>query len=814
MAIEDALIAQARPFILSAQIRSLTGSEILKGCSAELQPFAVALEPRFCALAQLMDAGVVECSDAVAAKESNPRDWIRLRVWISPDQPFNWHRCESFLKSLTTLSHLLGFEISGNRERIDVFLLCHCQDRPIIEAAFAGQFDCCRLMTGEPGLLESLATESLPIWFNDYYPLPPYFHRFTSFEELRFSPFETLLSALDGIPSPAVGFYQCLWEPTDQTHNWHRNIETLHDLHYAQRLQSGFTDAQRYPQQAPSGDLRSTSQEVQLKAHNDKPIFAAAVRLGVINHASPALLGALATSMNAFQHGGRALRCLNQDDYWFADTLRMISQGKVYRPGFLINSRELTGFVHLFSTKILENRQVGLRTLETLPVKNVRITTGTMIGVSHFGDRMDPVCIPQQVREHGTHLLASSGMGKSTVMQQMFLQDVSTNKGAVFIDAHGDSIRQLLTLIPPDRQDDCIMFDPGDPHRIPLWNPLHVAAGCDRYRMADDLLSALERVSKDWGDRLAHVLRNGLIGLSYLPQATMLDLYHLVRQKSPESEVLRKQIVELAVDEPVKKFWERDFLKDYREADLASPKHKLHKLIAGGSVSLMLSQPKAEIEFRRVMDEGKILLVDLSTIGGESREVLGSLILTLFMMAAISRSDTDPKKRRAFSIFADEAHLFISADAIENLITQARKFGVNLCLAHQYLKQFKTAQVDALSTVGCTILGRLDKRDSQYFVKDLMDLVAPSDLLRLERYEMIARIGTDVVRLRTIPCSDAANAGSASTIVSQTHTHYCARADDIRNSLARKGDPEPLVTLNFDIEEFGFTEADLAYDEF
>lgn len=203
--------------------------------------------------------------------------------------------------------------------------------------------------------------------------------------------------------------------------------------------------------------------------------------------------------------------------------------------------------------------------------------------------------------------------------------------------------------------------------------------------------ASLRRVFTDWGDRMEHVLRNGLIGLSYLPSSTLLDLYMLTRQNSPRSNELRRQIAKHVIDEPVRTFWETDFMKDYRRSDLQSAKHKLSKLVSAGSVSLMLSQPDSLIDLKKIMDEKMILLVDLSSVDGDVAEVLGSFMLSLFLTHAIARSGTAVGKREPFSLFVDEAHRFVSADAIENIITQARKFRVNLTIAHHYLSQFSVA---------------------------------------------------------------------------------------------------------------------------
>lgn len=223
----------------------------------------------------------------------------------------------------------------------------------------------------------------------------------------------------------------------------------------------------------------------------------------------------------------------------------------------------------------------------------------------------------------------------------------------------------------------------------------------------------------------------------------------------------------------------------------------------------------SRIDLRRIMDEGQIVLIDLSTVGGDLAEILGAFILSLLLSTAISRSNIPEQQRKGFAIFADEAHRFVASDAIENIIVQARKFGIDLCLAHQYLSQFGTSKVDALSTAGCTILGRVDKRDSAYFAKDFFDLVDPKDIMRLNKFEMIARIGREVVRFKTHPTPQPPAGSDWKGLIAESRRKYCRPVEEVRAELARRSERwnQPQSPLSADIEEWHFTEEDLAYDE-
>jgi len=321
-----------------------------------------------------------------------------------------------------------------------------------------------------------------------------------------------------------------------------------------------------------------------------------------------------------------------------------------------------------------------LHILETLPVRNEEVMKGTYIGHCEHSERRDPVCIPDDVRTLSTHIVSSCGMGKSALMEMMFLHDIRSGHGAVFIDPRGDAVKHLLELISPALYPKVIYFKPGDPEWIPCWNLLHCGPGTDRYRMAEDLIATFRRMFKDWSDRLEHFIRNGIIGLSFLPKACFLDLYHLTRQKSYESEKLRKMIVRSCTDEPVRRFWQTDFLKDFRKSELQSPLHKLSKLLSVGNVSMMLSQRESLINIESVMNHQDALLVDLSTIGCDARDAIGSFLLFECLTAAKRRSSIPREDRNSCSVYADDLNLFAAGDTIDSIIAQGRTFGLDLCV--------------------------------------------------------------------------------------------------------------------------------------
>ena len=202
-------------------------------------------------------------------------------------------------------------------------------------------------------------------------------------------------------------------------------------------------------------------------------------------------------------------------------------------------------------------------------------------------------------------------------------------------------------------------------------------------------------------------------------------------------------------------------------------------------VSYTFQQTESAINLRQVMERQEILLINLSNVGSETQSIIGCLMLSLFQMEAMERARKATADRRRFFIHVDEAAKSVTR-ALESMLVQTRKFQVGLTLAHQYLQQFWEDQVDALSTAGNTIIFRTSRRDAEHLCKDLQDKVRPEDIIGLQRYQAIARIGTEVVRFQCRTPRPALSPGFKDRIVARSRQLYYKTADEVRQAIARR----------------------------
>lgn len=810
MALAEARLTAAWPQVIRRRYAEVLEREIVKGCEGVIWSEPVPLEPPFGSLAG---------SQIKAAATPPPTGGKRVRLWISPEREFEWNRAELFVKLLSAVRQRIVFELIGNAGGIACHLLFHDDDEAIIRAAFQGIHEDCAFSDTAFSI-----PPDIPVQVSEFYPPPPYSDLLSCYEEIESTPFETLLVALAAIPhdegNPTFGFYQCLFQPVHPLHDWHANIEQIVNLRYFMEMQDALMLTRRQVQQPPSHDLRQSSLNVVTKAHNDKPFFATVVRVGVYGQRES--LGALETFLRLFRHGGRGLLTVAPDDFKASlseDSIRnMVREGVSHRYGFLLNSQELAGLVHLIPSAVLEREDIPFETLEALIpselVEGSSPDNQTFIGVCRSQGNNIPVFIPQRIRKRSTHIIGASRVGKSTIMIRMIHDDISKGTGVALIDPTGDTWKDMVAFLHPKHHEKVIYFNPGDPVYVPLWNPLHVESGVPVNYIVEVFLNILRRVSKDWGDRLHHQLRQGLLGLLSIPgrQATVMDLHHLLRQGSSESKALRQRIIASATNETVRHFWKAkgDIDREFNKGDMLAPKNKLSKLLFSDHMQLMFKQAENAFDFRKIMDEGRILIIDLSDIGADSQSIVGSFMLHQFMAIAQGRHATEKTKRIPFSIYADESHRIVEGDAIESLITQAAKYNIYLTLAHQMLSQFDDRKVDALSTVGTSIIGRVDKHDSEFLAKDLRDKVQPKELLELPDYQFIARIQHDIVRMTTVDFDweNAYHTEHIDRVKQHSFRKYYKSADDLRRELYESEGVVPVY------DDQSIREEDLSFDVF
>ena len=317
------------------------------------------------------------------------------------------------------------------------------------------------------------------------------------------------------------------------------------------------------------------------------------------------------------------------------------------------------------------------------------------------------------------YVIGKTGTGKSTLMENMALQDLERGNGFALIDPHGDLVARIAARIPESRRDDIIYLDATDPNQPFGYNPLrHVRE--DRIALAaSGMMDVFKKMWPDaWGVRMEHILRNVLMALLEQPDATLHDVLRIFSDKE-----FRRSVGRSLRNETVRTFLLKEFDQfsfGYRADGTAPIQNKVGAFLADPLLDRILTSPEKDIRIRRIMDEGKVLLVNLAKgrIGEDSSALLGGLLVTAIGLAAYTRADMPEAQRRNFFVYVDEFQSFTTL-ALASMLSELRKYRVGFTIAHQYMHQLEPDVRHAvLGNVGSIISFRVGAEDAPYLVRE------------------------------------------------------------------------------------------------
>ena len=348
--------------------------------------------------------------------------------------------------------------------------------------------------------------------------------------------------------------------------------------------------------------------------------------------------------------------------------------------------------------------------------------------------------IKQQDRSYHTYILGKTGAGKTNLLLTKILQDVIHFRGLCVFDVHGDLIREVYRWIPSYRKKDVVYLNIPDKNLSIGYNPLKKVSYEKRSLVASGILDSFRKLwGSSWGTRMEHILRMILLTLLDQPSANLRDIIRIIQDES-----YRTSCIKYVVNPDIKNFWLKEF-PGYGKHEVSSVLNKTGAFLAHQKIKRLLIQNKDSLSLRKVMDERKILLVNLSKgqLGSDVSHVLGSLLISSLTSAAFSRIDTPKKQRLPFHLFLDEFQNYTSKSLIE-MLSELRKFGVTLTLAHQYLEQLDPEiRHGVLGNVGTIICFRLGALDAEYMLMELFKEQQPlliGDYVNLENHRIYLKL--------------------------------------------------------------------------
>jgi hypothetical protein len=368
--------------------------------------------------------------------------------------------------------------------------------------------------------------------------------------------------------------------------------------------------------------------------------------------------------------------------------------------------------------------------------------------------------IKDKDRTKHMYVIGKTGMGKSTLLENMAVQDIQNGNGVAFIDPHGATAEKLLDYIPEHRVDDVIYFAPFDVEHPISFNVMEDVGEEKRHLVLDGLMSAFKKIWADqWSARMEYILGNTILALLEYPDSTLLGINRMYTDKE-----YREKVVNFVQDPLVKTFWSQEFAGyTDRYAQEATPaiQNKVGQFTANPLIRNIIGQTKSSFDIRKIMDEKKIMIINLSKgrVGEQNANLLGSMLITKMYLAAMSRADLPGRELNAlpnFYLYVDEFQSFAN-ESFANILSEARKYKLNLTIAHQYIEQMsEEVRAAVFGNVGTMVSFRVGSYDAEILEKEFSPQFTSEDMVNLGFAQIYLKLMVDGISsapfsARTLP---------------------------------------------------------------
>ncbi len=629
---------------------------------------------------------------------------------------------EQFLANLSLCREPIAFELVGRRKKITAQFVAAEADAPLVRRQLQAFFPEAVFVPVEDALqsaLEAAAdSDVLAVEFGleREFMLP--------LASGKLDPFVGIVGAMSELRAGELGLFQVLFQPVRER--------------WAESILNAVADREGKPFFVNRPELLAAAERKVAK-----PLFAAVVRIMVCSsdfERVVQLAKDIGGSLRVFAHpSGNELIPLHNAEYPAQEHIDDVLARQSRRSGMLLNSDELTGFVHLPSSAVRSpafQRQTAKTKAAPLIVRH---DEGLLLGGNEHAGETIPVRLAADQRVRHTHIIGASGTGKSTLLFNLIRQAIEADEGIAVLDPHGDLVERVLGIIPQGRIDDVIYINPADPEYSIGFNILSAHSDLEKNLLASDLVATFQRLSTSWGDQMNSVLQNAILAfLESDRRGTIADLRRFLIEPA-----FRNDFLKSVRDSEVVYYWQKSFPHLSGNKSIGSILTRLDTIIAQKPIRHMVSQPENRLDFAHIMDTGKILLAKLpeGLLGKENSHLLGTLLVSKFQQIAMSRQAQQVESRRLFSIFIDEFANFITPSMAE-ILSGARKYRIGLTLAHHELHQLQRNPevASAVMTHPYTrIVFRVGDDDAKK-LGDGFSYFEPKDLRNLETGQAICRV--------------------------------------------------------------------------
>lgn len=411
-------------------------------------------------------------------------------------------------------------------------------------------------------------------------------------------------------------------------------------------------------------------------------------------------------------------------------------------------------------------------------------------GMTNFRNQNRRFGIRTDDRRRHMYVVGKTGMGKTTILENMVLNDIYAGHGVGVVDPHGDFAEKIIDFIPPKRINDVVYFNPADIDYPIGFNILETIREDQKHLIASGLMNVFKKIWPDvWSARMEYILNNTILALIDFPGTTLLGINRMLADDE-----YRKRVVANSKDPVVKAFWLNEFANysdKFRTEAVAPIQNKIGQFLSASVIRNIVAQVKSRINIREIMDTQKIFIMNLSKgrIGEDNSRLLGGMLVTKIQLAAMERVDISEKDRKDFFLYVDEFQNF-ATESFANILSEARKYRLDLIMAHQYMEQLEEEVLAAvIGNVGTMVTFRVGSSDAEILAKEFTPTFIEEDLVNLPKYHVYMKLMIDGVASRpfsalTLP-PIAASTQSTDKVVRVSRERYAVERSKIEDKIAR-----------------------------
>jgi ABC-type ATPase involved in cell division len=499
-------------------------------------------------------------------------------------------------------------------------------------------------------------------------------------------------------------------------------------------------------------------------AHPDKMIFEQKIQfpgifaqINLLSN-SPGLITSVSSSFGAYTNPrGNFIKSFSPGILTKKKLLLSIAQREIFShlKGQIFNTDELSAIWHFpnqmtklpniaWGKKLYSDPPENLPTSDNAtPEEKAEIT---FFAKTEFRNKDAIFGIKQgEDRRRHTYIIGKSGTGKTTLIANMAIDDIRKGRGVAVIDPHGDLCNTILDYVPSNRINDVCYFNPADPEYVYPLNVLEAKNDSQKELIASGVLSIFKKLygNVSWGPRLEHILRNAVLTLVNIPGSDMTHIVEILTNKN-----FREKCVSQLNNQTLINFWRNEFDRmdpKFQNESVSPILNKVGQFIASTNIRNTVAHAKSKINIQEIMDNKKILIADLSTgrLGEDNSALLGAMIITQIQLSAMNRVFQAAEDRADFYLYVDEFQNF-ATDAFIKILSEARKFRLNLIIANQYMSQLdRTIQDAILGNVGSIISFVVGNQDAFILAKEFGPQFPPEDLVKIGKYQVICKLSID-----------------------------------------------------------------------